>query len=56
MLIIVAGKNDEKKADYLYNDLKPHIERIREHIDQLELIMPDDMWELPKYREMLFNL
>jgi glutamine synthetase len=56
MLVIVAGKDDEEKADYLYNDLKPHTEKIRKHIDRLELMMPDGMWGLPKYREMLFNL
>jgi glutamine synthetase len=56
MLLIVDGKDDEEKADYLYNDLNPHIEQIRRHIDQLEINMPDDMWKLPKYREMLFNL
>ena len=56
MLGVVAAKDDEEKADYLYNNLKPQIEKIRKYIDQLELIMPDDMWELPKYREMLFNL
>ena len=56
MLMQAAEKNDEEKADCYFSDLKPHIEKIRKHIDQLELIMPDDMWELPKYREMLFNL
>jgi glutamine synthetase len=56
MLGAVENKNNEEKADYFYNDLKPHIERIRKHVDRLELIMPDFMWKLPKYRELLFNL
>lgn len=56
MLAIVAIKDDEEKANYLYHDLNPQIEKIRKHIDQIELIMPDSMWGLPKYREMLFNL
>jgi glutamine synthetase len=56
MLKIIEHKDDEDKADYLYNDLKPHIEQIRKHVDHLENTMPDDLWKLPKYREMLFNL
>ena len=30
------------------------MERIRQHIDKLELMVDDEMWPLPKYREMLF--
>jgi glutamine synthetase len=29
-------------------------ESIRTHIDELELIVEDEMWTLPKYRELLF--
>jgi len=32
----------------------PYIEKIRYHIDKLELIVDDEIWPLPKYREMLF--
>ncbi len=56
MLKIISRKDDEEKADYLYNDMKPHVEQIRKHVDHLENTMPDELWELPKYREMLFNL
>ena len=27
---------------------------LRETADQIEVILPDDLWPLPKYREMLF--
>jgi len=27
---------------------------VRETADQLEMILPDDLWPLPTYREMLF--
>jgi glutamine synthetase len=27
---------------------------IREHADALELIIDDEMWTLPKYRELMF--
>lgn len=34
--------------------VKPYLEKIRYHIDKLELIVDDEMWTLPKYRELLF--
>ena len=38
-----------------YHDLvAPYLEQIRYHCDELELIVEDDMWTLPKYRELLF--
>ncbi|MDR1405458.1 MAG: glutamine synthetase III [Candidatus Methanoplasma sp.] len=38
-----------------YHDrLVPYIEGIREHLDALEMIVDDQMWPLPKYRELLF--
>ena len=30
------------------------LEEIREYIDNLELIVDNEMWTLPKYRELLF--
>ena len=35
--------------------VRPFIGKIRYHIDKLELIIDDELWPLPKYREMLFN-
>jgi glutamine synthetase len=32
----------------------PYFDTIRYHADELELIVDDDLWSLPKYREMLF--
>jgi glutamine synthetase len=32
----------------------PLIEQIRTHVDKLEMIVDDELWPLPKYREMLF--
>lgn len=34
--------------------IKPYLEEIRNHIDKLELIVDDEKWPLPKYRELLF--
>jgi len=44
----------ETKTAFFFSDLKPHMEHIRRHVDALENIMPDSIWHLPKYREMLF--
>ncbi len=34
--------------------VKPFLNDIRRHIDKLELIVDDELWTMPKYREMLF--
>jgi glutamine synthetase len=46
--------SDEKRAELYFKELKPLMEHIRKHVDQLECVVPDDAWDLPKYREMLF--
>ncbi len=38
-----------------YNDtILPCFENIRYHIDKLEMVVDNEMWPLPKYRELLF--
>jgi len=32
----------------------PLLDSIRYHVDKLELIVDDELWPLPKYREILF--
>jgi glutamine synthetase len=44
----------EKKVAYIFDEIKPQMLHIRKHIDALETVMPDKMWDLPKYREILF--
>ncbi len=44
----------EQKCAFFFSDLKPHMQHIRRHVDALESVMPDEMWTLPKYREILF--
>jgi glutamine synthetase len=44
----------EKRAALYFQDLKPLMEHIRKHVDALERVVSDDLWDLPKYREMLF--
>ncbi|MCX5710632.1 MAG: glutamine synthetase type III, partial [Candidatus Omnitrophica bacterium] len=46
--------SNEKRAEVYYQDLKPLMEHIRRHVDDLECVVSDESWDLPKYREMLF--
>ncbi len=46
--------SNEKRAELYFKELKPLMEHIRKHVDQLECVVSDDAWDLPKYREMLF--
>lgn len=52
----VANKieNEREKAVAYHDHIVPALEEIRYHIDKLELIVDDQMWTLPKYRELLF--
>ncbi len=43
-----------KKADALAYKVSPAMEAVREVCDKLEGIVDDNLWPLPKYREMLF--
>ena len=43
-----------EKAVAYHDNIAPMLEDIRYHIDKLELIIDDQMWTLPKYRELLF--
>ncbi|MDR3260239.1 MAG: glutamine synthetase III [Tannerella sp.] len=52
----VANKieNEYEKALAYHDEVLPYFEVIRYHADKLELIVDDEMWSLPKYRELLF--
>ena len=52
----VANKieSERDKAIAYHDNIVPMMEEIRYHIDKLELIVDNQMWTLPKYREMLF--
>ena len=43
-----------EKAIAYHDTVAPLIEEIRLHVDKLEMIVDDEFWPLPKYREMLF--
>ena len=52
----VANKieNPRAKAVAYHDTVETYFEAIRYHIDKLELIVADELWTLPKYRELLF--
>ena len=46
---------DERSKAIAYHDnVLPLMAEIRTHADALELIVDDEMWTLPKYRELMF--
>ncbi len=52
----VANKieSEHLKAIAYHDTVAPKMEEIRYQIDKLELIVADELWTLPKYRELLF--
>ncbi len=53
----VANKVEDtrKKADAYSKTVAPFLDDIRYHVDKLELTVDNEMWPLPKYRELLFT-
>jgi glutamine synthetase len=44
----------KEKAVAYESQVRPYLDDIRYHIDKLELIVDNELWPLPKYRELLF--
>ena len=44
----------EQKALAYCDEVKTHFDEIRYHADKLELLVEDELWPLPKFRELLF--
>ena len=47
-------ETEREKAIAYHDTVLPCMETIRYHIDKLELMVDNEMWPLPKYRELLF--
>ncbi|MBR3093708.1 MAG: glutamine synthetase III [Bacteroidaceae bacterium] len=43
-----------ERAIAYHDTVEPFLDSIRYHVDKLELMIDDEMWPLPKYRELLF--
>ncbi len=50
----VIDETRERALEY-EQKVKPYLEDIRYHIDKLELVVDNELWPLPKYRELLFT-
>ncbi|MDE6007256.1 MAG: glutamine synthetase III [Muribaculaceae bacterium] len=47
-------ESEREKAIAYHDNVIPFMEEIRYHIDKLELMVDNEIWPLPKYRELLF--
>ncbi len=60
-LMLVARKaankveGNEEKAFAYCDKVKVYFDEIRYHADKLEIMVDDELWPLPKFREMLFT-
>jgi glutamine synthetase len=48
------GPSAEKHAKFMRDMVVPAMQALRETGDQIELLVPHELWPLPTYREMLF--
>jgi glutamine synthetase len=49
-----GGHDLRAEVKHFHDDVIPAMLSLRETADQIESILPDDLWPLPTYREMLF--
>ena len=49
-----GGTDAHDRAEYMRTVIRPAMAGVRAVVDRLERIVPDDLWPLPRYREMLF--
>ncbi len=47
-------ENQRERAIAFHDTVVPVMEEIRKHVDELEMWVDDQLWTLPKYRELLF--
>ena len=50
----LGGDDVHSKAVHMRENIVPAMAAVRFVVDRLERILPDDLWPLPRYREMLF--
>ncbi|MGW8265796.1 MAG: glutamine synthetase III family protein [Longimicrobiales bacterium] len=60
-LTVLATQNQElggdsvfSKAEHMRRNIIPALDQVRDVVDRLERVVPDDLWPIPTYREMLF--
>ena len=47
-------ENIAERAKVYSYEVKSMMEKVRDSADNLEMLIDDEMWPLPKYRELLF--
>lgn len=47
-------ESSRARAQAYCDHVKPYLESIRDHADRLEILVDNELWPLPKYRELLF--
>ena len=50
----LGGDDVVSKAQHMRENIIPAMTDVRDVVDRLERIVPDDLWPVPTYREMLF--
>ncbi|MDH5589252.1 MAG: glutamine synthetase type III, partial [Gemmatimonadota bacterium] len=50
----LGGDSVLEKADHVRRNVIPAMVGVRSVVDRLEKVVPDDLWPIPSYREMLF--
>jgi glutamine synthetase len=49
-----GGDDVHSKANHMHKNIVPALTAVRDVVDRLERIVPDDYWPVPTYRDMLF--
>jgi len=49
-----AIHDEQEKAEILCSEVKTAMNELRDYVDELEVLVDDDMWPIPKFWEMLF--
>ena len=49
-----ASHGEAESAHAMLTEVIPQMEKVRAAADGLEKVVDDDLWPLPKYRELMF--
>ena len=50
----LGGDDVVSKAEHMRANIIPALDDVRDVVDRLERVVPDDLWPVPTYRDMLF--
>ncbi len=50
----LGGDDVHSKAYHMRDNIVPAMAAVRAVVDRLEKVVPDDLWPMPRYRDMLF--